>query len=158
LVSKRRVLSSKENPMTPEQVTVVKESWKKVVPIADQAAALFYGRLFELDPALEPMFKTDLKSQGRKLTSMIHTAVVNLHQLASIVPAVQDLGRRHVGYGVRESDYDTVAAALLWTLEQGLGDDFDAPAEAAWAEAYTTLANVMKSAAIEYVADETANA
>jgi len=144
--------------MTPEQVNIVQQSWKKVVPIADQAAALFYGRLFELDPGLRPLFKTELGSQGRKLTSMINTAVVNLHQVESIVPAVQDLGRRHVGYGVKESDYDTVGAALLWTLGQGLGDDFDEAAEAAWAEAYGTLASVMKAAAMEYVAEEAASA
>jgi hemoglobin-like flavoprotein len=144
--------------MTPEQVSIVQESWKKLVPIAEQAAALFYGRLFELDPELKPMFKTDLVSQGRKLTSMINTAVVNLHRVESIVPAVQALGRRPVGYGVKESNYDTVGAALLWTLEQGLGADFDDGAEAAWAEAYGILATAMKDAAMEYVAEEAASA
>lgn len=135
--------------MTPEQVGIVQTSWKKVVPIAEQAAALFYDRLFELDPAVKPLFKTDLKSQGRKLTSMLNTAVVNLHRVEEIIPAVQDLGKRHVGYGVKASHYDTVGAALLWTLGQGLGDEFDAAAEQAWTEAYTTLASVMKAAAAE---------
>lgn len=143
--------------MTPEQIVIVQQTWKKVVPIADQAAALFYGRLFELDPGLEPLFKTDLTSQGRKLTSMINTAVVNLHQVETIVPAVQDLGRRHVGYGVKEDDYDTVGAALLWTLGQGLGDDFDDAAEGAWSEAYGTLAAVMKAAAMESGVKEAAS-
>ena len=135
--------------MTPEQITLVQDSWKKVVPIADQAAALFYGRLFELDPELKPLFKTDLKSQGRKLTSMLNTAVVNLHKVEEIVPAVQDLGRRHVGYGVKDSDYDTVGAALLWTLGRGLGEEFDAAAKEAWTGAYTALATIMKAAAAE---------
>lgn len=133
--------------MTPEQVSLVQESWKKVVPIADQAAALFYGRLFELDPSVRPLFKADLKGQGRKLTSMLNTAVVSLHKIEEILPAVQDLGRRHVDYGVEPAHYDTVGAALLWTLGQGLGDDFDDAAKEAWTEAYTALATAMKAAA-----------
>jgi len=133
--------------MTPQDIQLVKESWKKVVPIADQAAALFYDRLFELDPTVKPMFKGDMKSQGRKLTAMINTAVVNLSNLSSIVGAVEDLGRRHVGYGVQPEHYDTVGSALLWTLEQGLGEDFTPETKGAWAEAYATLAAVMQTAA-----------
>lgn len=132
--------------MTPEQIHLVRTSWKNVVPIADQAASLFYARLFEIDPALQVLFKSDMASQGSKLTSMINTAVVNLDKLATILPAVQDLGRRHVGYGVQDRHYDTVAEALLWTLEQGLGASFDAPTRGAWVEAYSVLADVMKSA------------
>lgn len=138
--------------MTPEQVTLVKESWKKVVPIADQAATLFYNRLFELDPSVQPLFKTDLKEQGRKLTSMINTVVVGLDRIEALVPAVEDLGRRHVGYGVHEAHYDTVGNALLWTLATGLGDDFTPDTEDAWVEAYTLLATVMKQAAAAEVA------
>lgn len=133
--------------MTPEQVELVKNSWKKVVPIADQAADLFYNRLFELDPSVRPLFKTELKEQGRKLTSMINTVVVGLHQLDKLVPAVEDLGRRHVGYGVTAQHYDTVGKALLWTLSAGLGDDFTAETEEAWTQAYMTLAGVMMKAA-----------
>jgi len=135
--------------MTPEQIVLVQESWKKVVPIAEQAAALFYGRLFDIDDDLRPLFKTELKSQGRKLTSMINTAVVNLHRLEAILPAVEDLGRRHVGYGVKDADYDTVGEALLWTLAEGLGDDFDEATSMAWGEAYAALSGVMKSAAAD---------
>jgi hemoglobin-like flavoprotein len=135
--------------MTPQQIELVQTSWKKLVPIADQAAALFYARLFELDDSLKPLFKADLKSQGRKLASMINTAVVNLATIDTIAPAVQDLGRRHVDYGVRPAHYDTVGAALLWTLGQGLGDDFTPRVSEAWTQAYTTLAGVMRTAAAE---------
>ena len=92
-------------------------------PIADTAAELFYGKLFSLDPSLKPLFKGDIKQQGRKLMSMIGTAVSGLTRLEQIVPAVQALGVRHAGYGVQPAHYGTVATALLWTLEQGLGAD-----------------------------------
>ena len=133
--------------MSPEDQTLVRESFAKVVPIAPQAAALFYDRLFTLDPSLKPLFTGDLNEQGRKLMAMIGTAVTNLGKLETILPAVQDLGRRHVTYGVRPASYDTVAAALLWTLGQGLGEAFTSQVEAAWTEAYTVLATVMKEAA-----------
>jgi len=117
------------------------------VPIAPSAAALFYDRLFVLDPTLKPLFKGDMAEQGRKLMEMIGTAVANLDRLETIFPAVQDLGRRHATYRVRPAHYDTVAAALLWTLGQGLGEAFTPAVEAAWTQAYTVLATVMKDAA-----------
>jgi hemoglobin-like flavoprotein len=133
--------------MTPETQAYVRDSFAKIVPVAPQAAALFYDRLFVLDPMLKPLFKGDMNEQGHNLMAMIGTAVANLGQLETIVPAVQDLGRRHAAYGVKPADYDTVGAALLWTLGQGLGDAFTPPVEAAWTEAYTVLATVMKDAA-----------
>ena len=133
--------------MTPESKTLVKDSWTLVEPIADTAAAMFYGRLFELDPSLRPMFRGDLHEQGKKLMQMITVVVRGLDRLDQLVPAIEALGARHAGYGVRDEHYDTVAAALLWTLEQGLGAAFTAPVKAAWVEAYTLLATVMKRAA-----------
>jgi len=138
--------------MTPEQIELVKSSWTQVVPIADTAAKLFYGKLFELDPALKPLFKGDMTEQGRKLTRMIGTAVNGLDRLDEIVPAVKDLGVRHVAYGVQDEHYDTVGSALLWTLGQGLGDGFTPEVELAWATVYTLLADTMKSAASEAAA------
>jgi hemoglobin-like flavoprotein len=140
-------MTSKELPMTPKQISLVQSTWAKVVPIKDQAAGLFYRILFEMDPALKPLFKGDMAEQGRKLTAMIGTAVSGLTDLPSIVPAVQDLGRRHVKYGVQDAHYDTVGAALLWTLEQGLGEAFTPEAKEAWATAYGVLASTMKDAA-----------
>jgi hemoglobin-like flavoprotein len=133
--------------MTPEQISLVQTSWQKVVPIKDKAAELFYGKLFEMDSSLKPMFKGDLTEQGRKLTAMINTVVNKLDNLAEIVPAVQDLGRRHAGYGVKDDHYATVAGALLWTLGAGLGDAFTPEVKAAWTEAYGILAGAMTEAA-----------
>lgn len=135
--------------MTPRQVELVQTTWEKCVPIADQAAVLFYGKLFELDPSLKPMFKSDIKEQGKKLMQMITAAVRGLNDLGRLVPVVQDLGRRHVGYGVKDQHYDTVGTALLWTLEKGLGDAFTAEVKEAWTTVYTLLATTMKNAAAE---------
>jgi len=136
-----------DHPLTFEQKTLVQESWEKVKPISDTAAELFYGKLFELDPELKPMFaNSDMKEQGKKLMVMIGTAVKGLDTLGELVPAVQKLGERHVGYGVKAEHYDTVGAALLDTLAKGLGDDFTDKAKEAWTITYTTLATVMKEA------------
>ena len=135
--------------MTPEQVTLVKESWAMVMPISEKAAELFYGKLFELDPALKPLFRGDMTEQGQKLTKMIGIAVDHLDKLEEIVPAVQDLGVRHLEYGVKNSHYDTVGEALLWTLGQGLGDAFTTEVMNAWTDVYTLLAGTMKDAARE---------
>ncbi len=138
--------------MTPQEIALVQESWKSVEPIAETAADLFYGRLFELDPALKPLFTTDIKEQGKKLMQMIGVVVAGLSKLESIVPAVQSLGRRHGDYGVEPEHYDTVGAALLWTLEKGLQDAFTPAVKEAWTNAYTLLATTMKDAAAEAVA------
>jgi len=135
--------------MTPEQKILVQKSFEHVLPIADVAAELFYERLFELDPSLRPLFRGDMKTQGRALMSMIKVAVAGLDNLERIVPAVQSLGKRHATYGVTDAHYDTVATALLWTLEQGLGEAFTPEVKAAWVEVYTILATTMKEAAAE---------
>ena len=133
--------------MNSEQIAAVQESWVAVEGISDQAAALFYEKLFAMDPSLESLFKGDMQEQGKKLMSMIGVAVKGLSRLDTIVPAVQQLGIRHAGYGVKDADYDTVAGALLWTLEQGLGDAFTADLKQSWTEAYVLLATTMKDAA-----------
>lgn len=135
--------------MTPEQVKFVQDSFKSVEPIAAQAGDLFYARLFEIAPEVRPMFPADITAQRDKLMQMLSVAVHNLHQVEKIVPAVQDLGKRHAGYGVKEAHYDKVGEALLWTLEKGLGEAFTPPVKDAWAAAYSTLAGVMKTAAAE---------
>lgn len=133
--------------MTPEQITLIQSSWTKVAPIVDTAAGLFYGKLFELDPAVKPMFKGDMTEQGRKLMKTLGVVVNSLTRLDEIVPVAQEMGRRHVVYGVEAKHYDTVGAALLWTLEQGLGAAFTPDTKTAWAAAYGVLAGVMKEAA-----------
>ncbi len=133
--------------MTPEQIILVQNSFGKVLPIQETAAQLFYGRLFELDPSLEHLFHTDMTEQGRRLMGAIDNVVRHLEDLESILPTIRDLGRRHAGYGVEPRHYDTVAAALLWTLEQGLGDDFTDDTKQAWATAYGLLSSTMMDAA-----------
>jgi hemoglobin-like flavoprotein len=133
--------------MTPRQVELVQTTWAQVVPISETAASLFYGKLFELDPSLKPMFKTDIKEQGKKLMMMITAAVRGLSDLGKLVPVVQDLGRRHVGYGVKDEHYTTVGTALIWTLEKGLGGAFTPEVKEAWVTTYTILADTMKYAA-----------
>ncbi len=135
--------------ITEQQIALVQESWDKVVPIQETAAELFYGQLFEIAPEVKPLFNGDMKSQGRKLMTMLNTAVKSLNDLDAIVPAVQDMGKRHVGYGVKDEHYDVVAEALLWTLGKGLGDDFTDEVKDAWVAVYTLVATVMKDAAAE---------
>jgi hemoglobin-like flavoprotein len=133
--------------VTTDEIALVQNSWQRVVPIRDRAATLFYGRLFELDPSLCRLFNGDMTEQGRKLTTMIDTAVNGLSDLERIVPTVQNLGRRHQMYGVRDQHYDTVVSALLWTLERGLGDAFTPAVRTAWTTTYAALATTMKNAA-----------
>jgi len=133
--------------MNPQEKQLVQESFTKVAPIAEQAAALFYQNLFAKDPSLKPLFKGDMVEQGKKLMKMIATAVNGLDRLEAIVPAVQDLGRKHVAYGVKPEHYDTVGAALIETLSQGLGPAFTPQVKAAWITVYGVLAGTMKAAA-----------
>ena len=121
-------------------------------PIAEIAAALFYGRLFELDLSLRAMFTTDLKEQGRKLMHLLTLAVRGLDRLDELVPAVQGPGRRHAQYGVQPEHYNTVASALLWTLDKGLGEAFTPEVKEAWVAVYTLLATTMQAAAAEELA------
>lgn len=129
--------------MSPQEISLVKESFRKVLPIADQAAALFYARLFELDPKLRHLFRGDMVEQGQKLMAMIAAAVASLERLDTIVPAVRKLGARHASYGVSEEHYATVGAALLWTLEKALASEFTASVREAWTTTYSLLANTM---------------
>ncbi len=135
--------------LTKQQITLVQDSWDKVVPIQETAAELFYGQLFTIAPEVKPLFKGDMKSQGKKLMTMLNTAVRSLNNLEKIVPAVQESGRKHVGYGVKDEHYDKVAEALLWTLGKGLGDAFTDEVKEAWVAVYTLLATTMKQAAAE---------
>ncbi len=133
--------------MKNEQKALVKQSFEAVLAIEETAAALFYNRLFELDPSLRPLFKGDMKTQGKKLMATLKVCVVGLHRLDQILPAVQALGRRHVDYGVEDVHYDTVASALLWTLEKGLGEQFTPECREAWIEVLDLISGVMKEAA-----------
>ncbi|KJD36563.1 hemin receptor [Tamlana sedimentorum] len=132
--------------MEQKTVTLVQTSFEKVKPIASTAADIFYTKLFELDPGLKSLFPNDegvMKEQGNKLMTMLGAAVAGLSNLDALIPVLQDLGKRHVGYKVEASHYNTVGAALLGTLEAGLGDDFTPEVKDAWAAVYGTMADVM---------------
>jgi len=130
--------------MTGEQINLVQKSFKKIVPISDQAAALFYAKLFDLDPKLRMIFKSDMKEQGQKLMQVISYAVESLEQIDQFIPQVRALGARHTNYGVEDRDYDSVGEALLWTLEKALSREFTAQTKAAWTAVYGLLAQTMK--------------
>ena len=129
--------------MTPEQVKAIQESFTKVMPISEQAAVLFYGRLFEIAPAVKPLFRGDMKEQGRKLMATLAVVVNGLGNLDAVLPAASALAKRHVDYGVKPEHYAPVGAALLWTLECGLGAQWTPELAAAWGEAYTVLSDFM---------------
>jgi hemoglobin-like flavoprotein len=133
--------------MTPDQVKLVQDSFGKVAPISEAAAVLFYDRLFEIAPQVKAMFPDDMTEQRRKLMAMLAAVVNGLGNLASILPAASALAKRHVGYGAKAEHYPVVGAALLWTLEKGLGDGWTPDLADAWSTAYGTLSGYMISEA-----------
>ena len=137
--------------MESNTITLVQESFEKVKPIAPAAAEIFYTKLFELDPELKPLFPTDkegaMVEQGNKLMNMLAAGVAGLSNLDALIPVLKDLGKRHVAYKVEPSHYDTVGAALLGTLEAGLGDAFTPDVKEAWTNVYGTMSGVMIDAA-----------
>lgn len=136
--------------MTPRQIDLIRTSWSSVEAASDAVATMFYDRLFELDPALRPLFaRTDMTAQHRIVMQTFKVVVASLDEFDTIVPFIRALGRVHARYGVRQEHYDTVGAAFMWTLDRGLGDAFDDETADAWATAYDTLASVMIEAAGE---------
>ena len=133
--------------MTPDQVKLVQQSFSKVSPISDQAAVMFYDRLFEIAPQVKSMFPADMAEQRRKLMATLAAVVNGLGNLQSILPAASALARRHVAYGAKPEHYPVVGAALLWTLEKGLGSGWTAEVADAWKTAYATLSGFMISEA-----------
>jgi hemoglobin-like flavoprotein len=130
-------------PVTAGQRWLVQTSWDKVVPMAPHVAELFYDRLFELDPLLEDLFPANLSEQGTELMAAIGLAVARLEQPSSIAPGLEELSRRHVGYGLRTGHYVTIGDALIWTLEQSLAEDFTPRVKEAWAAAYQLFSALM---------------
>ena len=133
--------------MNPTQINLVQESFAKVAPISEQAATLFYDRLFEVAPAVKAMFPADMKEQRKKLMATLAVVVKGLSNLESVLPAASALAKRHVSYGARPEHYPVVGGALLWTLEKGLGEAWTADVADAWTAAYGTLSGYMISEA-----------
>jgi hemoglobin-like flavoprotein len=129
--------------MTPDQVKLVQQSFAKVAPIADQAAVMFYDRLFEIAPAVKALFPSDMAEQRRKLMATLAIVVNGLSNLEQILPAASSLATRHVAYGAKPEHYPVVGSALLWTLEKGLGEAWTSDVADAWTAAYTMLSGFM---------------
>jgi hemoglobin-like flavoprotein len=129
--------------MAPDQIKLVQQTFGKVAPISEQAAVMFYDRLFEVAPAVRAMFPADMTEQRKKLMSTLAVVVSGLSDLESILPAASALATRHVAYGAKAEHYPVVGGALLWTLEKGLGADWTPQVAEAWTAAYTTLSNYM---------------
>lgn len=130
--------------MDVDQITLVQKTWKKIAPLPT-TATMFYGRLFALDPTIKQLFKGDMAVQRRKLMRMMNIAVNGLTDLEYLIPQIQTLGQRHHAYGVTPDHYNAVGAALLWTLEKNLGDEFTPDVSTAWSETYYLLAEIMKA-------------
>ena len=139
--------------MTPEQVRLVQQSFGQVVPIADKAAEIFYSRLFEIAPAVKPLFHGDMAEQRRKLVAALAAVVSGLSDLPSVLSAASALAKRHVGYGARPEHYSVVGEALLWTLERGLGPQWNHQVADAWTAAYATLSGYMIAEAYPQAAE-----
>lgn len=133
--------------MTDEQINLIKTSFAKIEPAAEEAAVLFYAKLFDLDPDLRPLFKAGIREQGLKLMQMLELAVRGLDRVEELVTMVRDLGARHAVYGVEDRHYETVGTALLWVLAKSLRADFTLETEEAWTAVYSLLAQTMKDGA-----------
>ena len=131
--------------MTPEQIALVQKTFARVEPLAQEVGDLFYTRLFEMDPALRQLFRGDMKRQALMLMTVLGLAVRTLDRPEALAEGVRQLGQRHVRYGVQPSDYNTFGAALLWTLEQVLGEDFTPEVKAAWINAFQLIADAMRA-------------
>jgi len=134
-------------PLSAEQIQLIRDSWQRVLPIKEQAAELFYARLFELDPSVKALFKGRLDFQGDKLMMTLNVVVNSLDNLTEVEAMLQAMGKRHIIYGVEAAHYETVGAALLWALKPGLGEHFSEEVEEAWVAAYGEIATTMKEAA-----------
>ncbi|MBM7072308.1 hemin receptor [Shewanella sp. 202IG2-18] len=132
--------------MNQTQIALIQQSWQQVLPIKLQAAELFYNRLFELDPSLKPMFNGDIKEQGDKLMLTLTIAINSLTKLETLIPVLEDMAIRHIGYGVQDEHYQTVGQALIDTLAQAFGEDFTDELKSAWLTMYETVATVMINA------------
>ena len=135
--------------MTPEHILLVQATFDEILPASNEVAAQFYRRLFEVDPTVQALFPDDMRPQQDMLMAMINTIVNGLWHIDALVPVLQQLGQRHVTYGVQTAHYDVVGAVLLWTLRQRMGAQFTAEVEDAWSAAYTLIATTMLAGAGE---------
>ena len=130
--------------LTPTQVGIVQDSFKRVGPQANEASRLFYDELFRVSPDLREMFPKDMSAHKAKFVQMLAGVVKSLDQIATVSEEIVDLGRRHMSYDVEDSHYAIVGDALIWTLGRILGPDFSPDVRDAWIAAYDMIARVMR--------------
>ena len=133
--------------MNDTQRLVVQETFRCLAPSSETVGAIFYANLFRLNPDLRSMFRGDIVAQSHKLVQVLALAVNSLDRLPQLAPVLEDLGRRHAGYGVSPADYDTVGTALLVTLDHCLGTGFTTDVRDAWAAIYSVLSGAMQRGA-----------
>ena len=132
--------------MNQQQIELVQHTFAKIEPIAQDVGEMFYNRLFEMDPSLQPLFKGDMRQQAKMMMTAIGMAVKSLNAPDSVIPDIQQIGHRHISYGAMPTDFDKFGAALLWSLEQTLGPDFTPPVKEAWIETFQFIVKGMKIA------------
>jgi hemoglobin-like flavoprotein len=133
---------------TADEIALIRTTFAAAAKNPDATAALFYAKLFALDPSLRGLFHGDMRAQGEKLISMLGLVASHLDRLDQLLPTVRQLGERHAGYRVKDAHYATVGAALLAALEQGLGPAWSPAAHTAWSKAYDLLSSTMIEAAL----------
>ena len=143
----RQYIEEEPYPLTAEQIKCIRNSWRRILPIKEKFAELFYARLFELDPKIKPLFRGRLDFQGEKIMTTLNVVVNSIEDIKSVEAMLQAMGNRHIIYGVQAAHYETVGAALLYVLEQSLGDYFTDEVEDAWVTAYSLIASTMKETA-----------
>ena len=133
--------------LTVQQTTIVQSSFRSVLPMSSSPGELFYKRLFEIDPAIAPLFKRGMKEQSEQFMRVLALAVGGLSSISTLAPMVKQLGARHAGYGVKPEHYDAFRRALLWMLAAILQDAYTEEVREAWSTAYSMIAGIMKEAA-----------
>jgi hemoglobin-like flavoprotein len=143
------MIAQKNPEMTPEQKWMVRRSFPAIATLSRAISMLFYGRLFQVDPSLRPMFKQDIEVQGRKLMDMLSALMSHIDSIEDMIPLLKALGQRHVGYGVRPEHYPLVANSLIWAIAMALDEEFDPELRNAWKTLIELVAGVMKEGAAE---------
>jgi hemoglobin-like flavoprotein len=132
------------NTLTPEAIQAVRAGFARIAPIREEIGGLFYGKLFEMDPGLRPLFGDNLEAQSRMLMTAIQMVIDSLDSPENVARHLSEVGRRHGAYGAQMRDFDTFGAALIWSLQQGLGPDYTPQFETGWVGAFDLIRNVMR--------------
>jgi len=137
------------SPLTATQKRLVRESLDSMQEYETSVVVLFYGRLFEIAPETRALFKIDIREQSRKLMDTLRTTVDSLDHFTELSPVLEELGRKHLTYGVQDYHYEKLRSALLWAIGQALGLEFDRDTRAAWDELLSAISSIMLNGAAQ---------